>query len=225
MKIAGCKWQAADYFAIRHSQLAIFKSEAEINIPGAGVKELCQIDSVSPVSGTFVPGVHQRGDLKPKLILIGGEAWTGKSTCAKRLYTRLYNSAWLDGDDVWRVNPWSVDDPRLRTSDINMAFVVQTYLQSRFDYVILSSIVLSEPSITASILERIGGVEYDLLSFTLLCDEATLTERAKQRDGNANPSFIVLERTRALADTFKIDSARKNPDEVVDEMLAVILGA
>ncbi len=27
MKIAGCKWQAADYFAIRHSQLAIFRLE------------------------------------------------------------------------------------------------------------------------------------------------------------------------------------------------------
>ncbi len=68
--------------------------------------------------------------MKSKLILIGGEAWTGKSTCAEILYKQLNNSAWLDGDDVWRVNPWSVDDPRLRTSDINMAFVLQTYLQS-----------------------------------------------------------------------------------------------
>ena len=42
----------------------------------------------------------------PKLILIGGEAWTGKSTCADRLFRRLDNSAWLDGDDVWCVNPW-----------------------------------------------------------------------------------------------------------------------
>ena len=57
---------------------------------------------------------------KAQLILIGGEAWTGKSTCARVLFTRLYNAAWLDGDDVWRVNPWSLDDPRLRTSDINL---------------------------------------------------------------------------------------------------------
>ncbi len=67
--------------------------------------------------------------MKPKLILIGGEAWTGKSTCAEILFKRLDNSAWLDGDDVWRVNPWSLDDPRLRTSDINMAFVLQTYFR------------------------------------------------------------------------------------------------
>ncbi len=162
--------------------------------------------------------------MKPKLILIGGEAWTGKSTCAEILFKRLLNSAWLDGDDVWRVNPWSLDDPRLRTSDINMAFVLQTYLQSRFDYVILSSIVLSDPYITSRILERINDVEYDLLSFTLMCDEATLTKRARQRDDQANPYFIVLEQTRALTNTIKIDTANKQPQEVVDEMLSVIHG-
>jgi hypothetical protein len=162
------------------------------------------------------------GDLKPKLILIGGEAWTGKSTCAEILFQRLYNSAWLDGDDVWRVNPWSVNDPRLRTSDINMAFVLQTYLQSGFDYVILSSIVLSDPSITVRILERIIGVEYDLLSFTLICDEATLTERAKQRDDQANPRFIVLEQTRNLANTIKIDAAKKKPEEIAEEMFSIV---
>jgi len=77
--------------------------------------------------------------------MIGGEAWTGKSTCAEILYKRLNNSAWLNGDDVCRVNPWRADDPRIRANDLNMAFVMQNYLQSKFEYVILSSIVLSVP--------------------------------------------------------------------------------
>jgi hypothetical protein len=160
--------------------------------------------------------------MKPKLIFIGGEAWTGKSVCAEILFRRLHNSAWLDGDDVWRVNPWSLDDSRLRTSDINMAFVLQTYLQSDFDYVILSSIVLSDPCITSRILERISGVEYDLLSFTLVCDEETLTERARQRDNVADPRFLVLEESRGLVDTIEIDTAQKVPEEVASEMLSVI---
>lgn len=160
--------------------------------------------------------------MRPKLILIGGEAWTGKSTCAEILFKHLYNSAWLDGDDVWQVNPWSLDDPRLCTSDINMAFVLQIYLQSKFDYVILSSIVLSDPSITARILERINGVEYDLLSFTLMCDEATLTERARQRDATANLHFVVLEMTKTLVNTIKIDTTNKTPEDTVNEMLSVI---
>lgn len=160
--------------------------------------------------------------MKPKLILIGGEAWTGKSTCAELLFRRLNNSAWLDGDDVWRVNPWSLDDPRLRTGDVNVAFVLQTYLQSQFDYVILSSIVLCDPSITARILERIQGVEYEPVSITLMCDEATLSERARQRDENADPCFLLLQQTRALAGTIKIDTAGKTPGDVVEEMLAIV---
>ena len=160
--------------------------------------------------------------MKSKLILIGGEAWTGKSTCADILYKRLNNAAWLDGDDVWRVNPWSVDDPRIRTSDLNMAYVLQTYLQSKFEYVILSSIVLSVPAITDRILGRIKGVEYELISFTLLCDQQTLTERARKRDNNQTPQFGFLEQSRKLANTIKIDTADRSPEDVVDEMLAVI---
>jgi hypothetical protein len=160
--------------------------------------------------------------MKSKLIFIGGEAWTGKSTCAKMLFERLDNSAWLDGDDVWRVNPWSLDDPRLRTSDINMAFVLQTYLRSGFDYVILSSIVLSDPSIAAGILARISGVEFDLISFTLVCAESALVERAKQRDGVSAPRFTLLAQTRALTHTIHIDTTDRSPEEIAAEMLRVI---
>ena len=103
-----------------------------------------------------------------------------------------------------------------------MAFVLQTYLQSKFDYVILSSIVLSDPAITTRILERINGVEYDLKSITLISDEATLTERSKQRDNNLNPCFMLLEATKALENTILIDTTNRKPEDIVAEMLTVI---
>jgi hypothetical protein len=55
-----------------------------------------------------------------------------------------------------------------------------------------------------------------------MCDEATLTKRARRRDENASPRFMVLEETRVLANTVKIDTANKNPETVVDEILSVI---
>jgi hypothetical protein len=160
-------------------------------------------------------------DSPGKLILIGGEAWTGKTICAEILFYRLHNSAWLDGDDVWRVNPWSLDDPRLRTSDVNMAFVLQTYLQSKFDYVILSTIVLSDPDITERILSMIKDVEYELLSFTLICDADTLKDRARQRDNNISPHFLTLDQTMEL-DTVKTNTADRTPEDVVDDMIAIV---
>jgi broad-specificity NMP kinase len=160
-------------------------------------------------------------DSSAKLILIGGEAWTGKTTCAEILFRRLHNSAWLDGDDVWRVNPWSLDDPRLRISDVNVAFVLQTYLQSKFEYIIFSSIVLCDPNITERILAMIEGVEYELLSFTLVCDVATLKRRARQRDNNTSPNFLLLHRAMER-NTIKIDTANRTPEDVVDDVIAIV---
>jgi broad-specificity NMP kinase len=62
------------------------------------------------------------------------------------------------------------------------------------------------------------------VSLTLMCDEDTLMKRASQRDNNDNPIFILLEQTRALNHTIKINTANKHPEEVVDEMLSVIQG-
>lgn len=157
------------------------------------------------------------GQMTPKLILIGGEAWTGKSTCAELLFRRLDNSAWLDGDDVWRVNPWSLDDPRLRTSDVNMAFVLQTYLKAKFAYVILSSIVLCDAAITRRILGMVEGVSYEVLSFTLFADEKTLRSRAWERDETADPEFMLL-RQAAERDTIQVDTSGRTPGEIVSEL-------
>ena len=65
--------------------------------------------------------------------MIGGPPWVGKTTCARTVFEALDNSTWLDGDDVWRVNPFSVRDSRLRNSEANMSFALQTYLLSPFD--------------------------------------------------------------------------------------------
>ena len=160
--------------------------------------------------------------MKPRLILIGGEAWTGKTTCARILFESLDNCAWLDGDDVWRVNPWSLDDPRLRTSDVNMAFVLQTYLRSGFDFVILSSIVLSDPAIKDRILGMITGVDYETIWFTLGCDENTLRARALRRDAAAAPQFFLLAQTRTLVNTIHIDTAGREPAAVAAQMRAAV---
>ena len=58
------------------------------------------------------------------------------------LYESFDNSAYLDGDWVWRVNPFSMEDPRLRDGDKNMSFVLSTYLNSNFKYVFFTSVVV-----------------------------------------------------------------------------------
>lgn len=156
-------------------------------------------------------------DFVQKLIFLTGEAWTGKSTIARLLYQRLENSAWLDGDDVWRVNPMSFDDPRLRNSDVNMAFVLETYLKSNFEYVILSSIVLCKKTIRERILELIKYQNYELIVITLHASKEILRERAKQRDGNENPQFRLLEESLAQKSIF-IDTSTDSAENIVEKI-------
>jgi hypothetical protein len=159
---------------------------------------------------------------KQKLIFICGEAWTGKSTISKILYKKVNNSAWLDGDDVWRVNPWDVEDPRLRNSDINMGFVLGMYLKSKFDYVILSSIVLHDAEIVKRILSNLDYAEYELIDITLICNENEFKKRAFRRDGEKNPHFIFLDETMKRQNTFKIYTDIDNPEIIAEKIRKII---
>jgi cytidylate kinase len=155
------------------------------------------------------------------LIMISGPPWVGKTTCAREVFASLENSAWLDGDDVWRVNPFSVEDLRLRNSDRNMSFVLQTYLESQFDYVIFSTVVLTEKSITDGILNAIEVKGYDLLFFMLSCSRSTLTSRSAKRDGVTEPGSWHTHTARAQ-DAIHIETTDMIPGEVANIILNII---
>jgi cytidylate kinase len=155
------------------------------------------------------------------LILIGGPPWVGKTTCAQEVFASLPNSAWLDGDDVWRVNPFTVEDPRLRNSDRNMAFVLNTYLQSRFNYVIFSSVVLTDKPITDGILNAVESQDYDILFFMLTGSPSALKARSAARDNNAVPESRFLRAAKAQR-AIHIDTTNMTPSAVVRAILYVV---
>ena len=155
------------------------------------------------------------------LIMIGGPPWVGKTTCAREVFASLQNSAWLDGDDVWRVNPFSVEDPRLRNSDRNMSFVLNTYLESRFDYVIFSSVVLTDKPITDGILDAIEREDYDVLFFMLSCSRSALEARTAKRDNIAAPESRFMRAAKAQ-DAIHLDTTNMRPDEVTQAILYVV---
>ena len=76
--------------------------------------------------------------MRPKLIFITGAPGTGKTEVARGLFNRLPNSAWLDGDDVWRMNPFTVDDTTIALAHSNVGAVLRNYLAAGFSHVIFS---------------------------------------------------------------------------------------
>lgn len=156
-----------------------------------------------------------------KLIIITGSPCVGKTTVTEKLFTSYENSAFFDGDWAWCVNPFSLDDPRLRNGDKTISFALSTYLNSSFDYVFFSSVVATDKEIRKAILKDITAKDYTVLGFTLTCSEETLLERHKKRGDTNECSFFWLHSKPHESD-YVIDTDNKSVDQIADEIKAAI---
>lgn len=152
-----------------------------------------------------------------KLILLSGSPCVGKTTIGQHLFEQYQNSAYLDGDWCWCVNPFSTKDPRLRNGDKSMSFVLSNYLHSEFEYVFFTSVVLTDPKIRENILNDITATNYKVIGFTLTCSEETLVKRHDQRGDKGNTSFRWLHLPPYPTDIV-IDTDNKTIREIVREM-------
>jgi len=158
---------------------------------------------------------------KQKLIIITGSPCVGKSAAAEILFKSLENCAHLDGDWVWCVNPFSIQDPRLRNGDKSMSFVLSNYLKSKFDYVIFSSVVVIGASIRKAILKDITARGYETVGITLTCAEETLVERHRSRGDEGEVSFHWL-RMEPHPGDYVIRTDGKTPEQVAREIRGIV---
>ncbi len=162
-----------------------------------------------------------RNNLKQKLIIITGSPCVGKTAVAESLFESYKNSAHFDGDWAWRVNPFSIADPRLRNGDKTMSFALSTYLNSNFDYVIFSSVVVIGEAIREAILKDITAKDYTTIAFTLKCSEETLIERHKNR-GDTNEVSLQWLRMQPHLGDYIINTDHKTIAQVADEIESII---
>lgn len=159
-----------------------------------------------------------------KLIIINGPPGVGKSTIGNLLFSRLQNSAILDGDEVWRINPFEVTD---RTRDIverNIAFVLRSYIEANYEYVILVW-VLHQQSIIDRLLSKLDNLKFKAHVFTLICDEETLLERRRRQGKKGKELEVALDRLRQslMLETEKLDTSALKPDEIVDMIMESVI--
>ncbi|MDE7158923.1 MAG: AAA family ATPase [Clostridiales bacterium] len=161
--------------------------------------------------------------MKQKLILITGSPCVGKTAVAEKLFESYENSAYFDGDWAWCVNPFSVTDPRLRNGDKTMSFALSTYLDSKFDYVVFSSVVILYEGIRNAILNDITASGFTTVAFTLKCSEETLIQRHKKRGDTTECSFQWLHEEPLKGD-YVINTDGKTVLQIVEEMKNIIDG-
>ncbi|MCL2197823.1 MAG: hypothetical protein FWB80_02765 [Defluviitaleaceae bacterium] len=105
-----------------------------------------------------------------------------------------------------------------------MSFVLSTYLNSKFDYVVFSSVVVIGEGIRRAILDDITAKDYEVIAFTLKCSEKTLIERHKKRGDDGEVMFDWL-RMETHPGDYVIDTDNKTVEEIVAEMRGIIKNA
>ena len=156
--------------------------------------------------------------MQKKLILISGSPCVGKTAVGDRLFESYDNSAYLDGDWCWCVHPFSVTDRRLRNGDKSMSFILSNYLDSDFEYVFFTSVVLTDPGIRKGILDGITARDYQVIGFTLTCSEETLKERHDKRGDKGETNYYWLHLPPCSGD-IDINTDHKRLGDIVKEMM------
>lgn len=156
----------------------------------------------------------------PKLIIVNGAPSVGKSTAANLIFPQLPNSAFLDGDDVWRINPFEVTERTKAIVDKNIPFVLRSYLEAGYEHVLLAW-VMHQQEIIDRVVAELSDLDFELHVFTLVAEEGVLQDRWRDRTGSEADSSMVADRlrqSRAL-DSTKIDTTHLSPGEIAEKIL------
>ncbi|MBI2851397.1 MAG: AAA family ATPase [Chloroflexi bacterium] len=159
-----------------------------------------------------------------KLIIINGAPGIGKTTVGKLLHNRLSNSAFLDGDDVWRINPFEVNEKTKGLVEKNITLVLRNYLEAGYEYVILAW-VLHHQSAIDRLISRLDDLAPKIHIFTLVANEDTLVSRLQADKKIARNPAIARVRLRQsqLMETKKIDTTEVKLEEIVKEIMRSVV--
>jgi adenylate kinase family enzyme len=160
--------------------------------------------------------------VNPTLIFIAGAPGVGKSTVARSLMDRLPDTVWLDGDDLWRMSPFRVDETTTAMVERNIAAVLREFLQGGFRYVVLSW-VLHRQDIVDRIIGGLDDLPHDFHHFALVCDETELVVRRGENVSDDRARF-VSQRQQQIRETgaLLVDTTNRSVAQVVNELTDLI---
>lgn len=159
-----------------------------------------------------------------KLIIINGTMGVGKTTVCKKLYQKLNNSVWLDGDWCWMMNPFIVTKENKEMVIDNITHILNNYLKnSTFEYIIFNW-VIHQKDIFNIILDKLAANKFKLYKITLICSKEDLEKRILKDNRKEKIIKKSLERLELYKkmNTIKINTTGKNIEETITIIMRIL---
>ena len=118
-------------------------------------------------------------EVKKKLIIVNGVMGVGKTSVCRMLYKELDNSFWLDGDDCWRMNPFTVNEENKTMVLDNIIHILNNYIRNSSSQYIIFNWVIYTDEIMEEILKGLNNSNVEIYKVTLMCSAESLVSRIK----------------------------------------------
>jgi len=157
------------------------------------------------------------------LVFLGGPPGVGKTSVAPHLAERLSPCAWLEADDLWRIVPWEVNDETRALVEGNVIHVLRSFLQARYDYVLLTW-VLHREDLVERLLAPLSSLCQATSVIHLVSDESTLRTRIAREPGRRRSPDRALQRLSQIEALpyAKVDTSSLSPEQVADLLAATV---
>lgn len=159
------------------------------------------------------------------LIFINGTMGAGKTSVCRCLQKRLPANVFLDGDDLWNMRPFTVNDATKTMIVRNIAAVLENFLESgQFDNVLFCW-VMHEREIVDEILSLLKA-PFTFRLFTLTCAADALAARLEADIAQGKRTRGVIGRSAERAGHYRnmrsevIDTTDLSPEECADRIAA-----
>lgn len=160
-----------------------------------------------------------------KLYLIGGAMGAGKSAVGKELNRLANKSVWLDGDDLWRMNPFTVSDSTKLMVMANIRAVINNFLACPDIECVIFTWVMHEQKIIDDILSGLALDCVEVKAVSLVLSEEALKRRLEKDISAGIRQPDIVERSLGYLkkydglDTVKIDVSGISPEDAAKRIL------
>lgn len=149
----------------------------------------------------------------------------GKSAVGRELNRLANKSVWLDGDDLWRMNPFTVSDSTKLMVMANIRAVINNFLACPDIECVIFTWVMHEQGIIDDILSGLALDGVEVRAISLVLSEQALRRRLEKdiAAGIRQPDIVerslgYLKNYVAL-DTEKIDVSGISPEEAAAKII------